>query len=307
LQARGASRKVVYAALLGNLLVGFTKLAAAVVTGSSAMVSEAVHSFVDTGNEVLLLYGLHRAARPADARHPLGHGRELYFWSFIVTLVIFGLGAGVSIYEGVLHVLSPAPMTNPVVNYVVLGLALVFETGSFAVAVKAFRARRVRRGFLEAVRDSKDPTIFIVLFEDSAALVGIGLALVGVAASEVLRLPVLDGVASIAIGVVLALVAAYLARESKGLLIGEPAESGVVASICAIARAQPGIEHTTGLFTVHLGPDQVVAAISVDFTDDLSAGDVEAIVATLEERVRKAHPEIVSLLVKPQARVARPR
>ena len=127
MQARGASRKVVYAALLGNLLVGFTKLAAAVVTGSSAMVSEAVHSFVDTGNEVLLLYGLHRAARPADARHPLGHGRELYFWSFIVTLVIFGLGAGVSIYEGVLHVLSPAPMTNPVVNYVVLGLALVFE------------------------------------------------------------------------------------------------------------------------------------------------------------------------------------
>ena len=157
------------------------------------------------------------------------------------------------------------------------------------------------------MRDSKDPTIFIVLFEDSAALVGIGLALVGVAASEVLRLPVLDGVASIAIGVVLALVAAYLARESKGLLIGEPAESGVVASICAIARAQPGIEHTTGLFTVHLGPDQVVAAISVDFTDDLSAGDVEAIVATLEERVRTAHPEIVSLLVKPQARVARPR
>ena len=304
MQARGASRKVVYAALLGNLLVGFTKLAAAVVTGSSAMVSEAVHSFVDTGNEVLLLYGLHRAARPADARHPLGHGRELYFWSFIVTLVIFGLGAGVSIYEGVVHVLSPAPMTNPVVNYVVLGLALVFETGSFAVAVKAFRARRVRRGFLEAVRDSKDPTIFIVLFEDSAALVGIGLALVGVAASEVLRLPVLDGVASIAIGVVLALVAAYLARESKGLLIGEPAESGVVASICAIARAQPGIEHTTGLFTVHLGPDQVVAAISVDFADELSAADVEAIVATLEERVRKAHPEIVSLLVKPQARVA---
>ena len=286
MQARRASRKVVYAALLGNLLVGFTKLAAALVTGSSAMVSEAVHSFVDTGNEVLLLYGLHRAARPPDERHPLGHGRELYFWSFIVTLVIFGLGAGVSIYEGVLHVLSPAPLTRPVVNYVVLGLALVFEAGSLAVA------------------DSKDPTIFIVLFEDSAALLGIVLALVGVAASEVLRLPVLDGVASIAIGVVLALVAAFLARESKGLLIGEPAESGVVASICAIARAQPGVEHTAGLFTVHLGPDQVVAAISVDFADELSAADVEAIVATLEERVRKAHPEIVSLLVKPQARVA---
>ena len=305
--ATRTSRKVVFAALLGNLLVAFTKLAAAVVTGSSAMVSEAVHSFVDTGNEVLLLYGLHRAARPADERHPLGHGRELYFWSFIVTLVIFGLGAGVSVYEGVLHVRSPAPMTNPVVNYAVLGLALVFEAGSFAVAVKKFRTRKAQRGYLEAVRDSKDPTIFIVLFEDSAALVGIVIALVGIAASEVLRLPVLDGVASIAIGIVLAIVAAYLARESKGLLIGEPADSGVVASICAIARSQPGITHTTGLFTVHLGPDQIVAAISADFAKDLSARDVTTILTTLEERVRKAHPEIVSLFIKPQPRAEPPR
>ena len=202
---------------------------------------------------------------------------------------------------------SPAPMTNPVVNYAVLGLALVFEAGSFAVAVKEFRARKAQRGYLEAVRDSKDPTIFIVLFEDSAALVGIVIALVGIAASEVLRLPVLDGVASIAIGIVLAIVAAYLARESKGLLIGEPADSGVVASICAIARSQPGITHTTGLFTVHLGPDQIVAAISADFAKDLSARDVTTILTTLEERVRKAHPEIVSLFIRPQPRAVPPR
>jgi cation diffusion facilitator family transporter len=303
--ASGSSRKVIYAALLGNLLVAATKFAAAAFTGSAAMLSEAVHSLVDTGNELLLLYGLRRASRPPDARHPLGHGRELYFWSFIVTLVIFGLGAGVSTYEGVLHVFAPVPIRNSVVNYVVLALAFLFESGSWAVAMREFRAAKGERGYFEAARESKDPTMFMVLFEDSAALIGIVIALAGIAASEAFHLPVLDGVASIGIGVLLAIVAMFLARESKGLLIGEPAQSKVVASICAIARAQPGIERAEGLFTVHLGPDQVVAAISVDFVDDLSARDVEGIVAAVEARVRKAHPEIVSLLIKPQSMDAR--
>ena len=303
--ASGASRKVIYAALIGNLLVATTKFAAAAITGSSAMLSEAVHSLVDTGNELLLLYGLRRAARPPDAQHPLGHGRELYFWSFIVTLVIFGLGAGVSIYEGVRHVRSPVPIANPVVNYVVLVLALVFESGSWWVALREFRGAKGDRGYYEAVRQSKDPTTFMVLFEDSAALLGILIALAGIGASEALDRPVLDGVASIGIGLLLAVVAAFLANEVKGLLIGEPAQSKVVASICAIARAQPGIEQAQGLFTVHLGPDQIVAAINVDFADRLSARDVEAIVAAVEERVRKAHPEVVSLLIKPQHMDAR--
>lgn len=299
--ARRSSRKVIYAALLGNLLVALTKFAAAALTGSAAMSSEAVHSLVDTGNEVLLLYGLHRAARPADEQHPLGHGRELYFWSFIVTLLIFALGAGVSAYEGIRHVLSPVPISTPIVNYVVLGLALVFEGGSWAVAIREFRAAKAERGYFEAVRESKDPTMFMVLFEDSAALLGLVIALAGIAASEAFQLPVLDGIASIGIGLVLAIVAMFLARESKGLLIGEPAQSKVVSSICAIARAQPGIEHSNGLFTVHLGPDQIVAAISVDFADQLLARDVEAIVAAVEERVRTVHPEVVSLLIKPQS------
>jgi cation diffusion facilitator family transporter len=303
--AAASSRKVIYAALIGNLLVAATKFVAAAVTGSSAMLSEAVHSLVDTGNELLLLYGLRRAARPPDAQHPLGHGRELYFWSFIVTLVIFGVGAGVSIYEGVRHMRSPLPVTNPIVNYVVLALALVFESGSWWVALRVFRAAKGERGYYEAVRQSKDPTMFMVLFEDTAALLGILIALAGIGASEAFDRPVLDGVASIGIGLLLAVVAAFLANEVKGLLIGEPAQSGVVASICAIARAQPGIEQARGLFTVHLGPDQIVAAINVDFADRLSARDVEAIVAAVEERVRKAHPEIVSLLIKPQSMDAR--
>lgn len=299
--ARRSSKKVIYAALLGNLLVALTKFVAAGLTGSSAMVSEAIHSLVDTGNEILLLYGMRRAARPPDDLHPLGHGRELYFWSFIVTLLIFGLGAGVSVYEGIIHVVTPAPISNAFVNYVVLGLALVFEGISWGVALKEFRSAKGERGYFEAVRQSKDPTMFMVLFEDSAALIGVLIALAGIVASETLGRPVLDGVASIGIGILLGVVAMFLAREAKGLLIGEPAASDVVASICAIARAHPGVERSIGLFTVHLGPDQIVAAISVDFVDTLSAADVEAIVAAIEQRVRTVHPQIVLLLIKPQS------
>ena len=298
--AKSESNRVVIAALLGNFLVAATKFAAAAITGSSAMTSEAVHSLVDTGNEVLLLYGLRRAAKPADADHPFGHGRELYFWSFIVALAIFAVGAGASVFAGVRHIRSPVPIKNPAVNYVVLALALVFEGSSWWVAFKQFRAMKGDIGYLEAVRKSKDPTTFIVLAEDTGAILGIFIALAGTVAAHVLDRPVLDGAASIAIGVLLGLIAIVLARETKGLLIGEPARSELVSSICAIARAQPGVESSNGLFTVHIGPRQVVAALSVDFRDTLSAGEVETIVAALEDRVKKAHPEVVSVLIKPQ-------
>jgi len=296
-----SSKKVIYAALVGNLLVAATKFTAAAITGSSAMLSEAVHSLVDTGNEVLLLHGLRRAARPADQAHPFGHGREVYFWSFVVALSVFALGSGVSLYEGIHHVREPVPITRPVVNYVVLALALVFEGASWRVAFKEFRGEKGQQTFLEAARRSKDPTTFMVLFEDSAAVLGLVIALAGTLAAELLDRPVLDGVASIAIGILLALVAAFLARESKGLLIGEPAQSEVSDAICAIVTAQPGIERANGLFTVHVGPRQVVAGITVDFRDDLTARQVEDIVARVEARVRQAHPEIVSLLIKPQS------
>jgi divalent metal cation (Fe/Co/Zn/Cd) transporter len=187
------------------------------------------------------------------------------------------------------------------VNYVVLGLAFVFEGSSWAVAIKEFRSAKGKRGYFEAVRQSKDPTMFMVLFEDSAALIGILIAAVGIAASEAFDLPVLDGAASIAIGLLLGVVAMFLAREAKGLLIGEPAASEVVSSICAIARAQPGVERSNGLFTVHLGPDQIVASISIDFRDTLSAADVETTVAAIEQRVKSVHPEVVLLLIKPQS------
>lgn len=294
------SSRVVNAALAGNLLVMLTKVAAALVTGSSAMRSEAVHSAVDTGNELLLLYGLRKAARPPDADHPFGHGREIYFWSFIVALLFFALGAVVSVYQGLHHLREPVEINRPVVNYVVLGLALLFEGGSWRVAFKHFRATKGELGYFEAVRRSKDPTTFTVLAEDTGAVIGILIALAGTVAAHVFARPELDGMASIGIGLLLGLIALVLARETKGLLIGEPAHSGLVAAICTMARAEPGIQRSNGLFTVHMGPHQVVAALSVDFKDDLTAAEVERIIAALEDRVRKAHPEVVSLLIKPQ-------
>jgi len=294
------STRVVNAALAGNILVTLTKVAAALVTGSSAMRSEAVHSAVDTGNELLLLYGMRKAARPPDADHPFGHGREIYFWSFIVALLFFALGAVVSVYQGLHHLREPVEINRPFVNYVVLGLALLFEGGSWRVAFKHFRATKGQMGYFEAVRGSKDPTTFIVLAEDTGAVIGILIALAGTVAAHVFARPELDGMASIGIGILLGLIALVLARETKGLLIGEPAHSGLVASICTMARAEPGIQRSNGLFTVHMGPQQVVAALSVDFKDDLTAVEVERIVAALEDRVRKAHPEVVSLLIKPQ-------
>ena len=295
------SRLVVYAALAGNLAIAIAKFVAAGISGSSAMLSEGVHSLVDTSNELLLLYGMRQAARPPDAVHPFGHGRELYFWSFIVALLVFALGAGVSVYQGVTRILHPVALERPLVSYVVLGLAAVFEGSTWWVALREFRASKGRLGYLEAIHVSKDPPNFMVLVEDTIALLGLGIAAMGTAAAHAFGLPVMDGIASVLIGLLLGVVALFLARETKGLLIGEEARSEITATICRLAREQPGIEHANGLMTVQLGPNQVVAALSVDFADDLTAGQVEALVAELEERVRELHPEVVTILLKPQS------
>jgi cation diffusion facilitator family transporter len=299
--AETSSKTVVYAALIGNLLVALSKGAAAAVTGSSAMLSEAVHSLVDTGNEVLLLYGLHRAAQTPDREHPLGYGRELYFWSFIVALLVFALGAGVSVYEGILHIRNPEPITQPLINYAVLGAALLFEGVSWLISLRQFRAAKGPLGYYQAFRRSKDPPSFMVLFEDSAALLGILIAGFGTFASVNLGMPALDGIASILIGAVLALVAVLLARESKSLLIGERADKRLNDSILKIAGAEDRVARANGVLTVQLAPEQVVAALSLDFADELKADDIEEKVDEIERKVRAAHPEVVALFVKPQA------
>jgi cation diffusion facilitator family transporter len=295
-----SSRLVVYAALAGNLAIAATKFVAAAITGSSAMLSEAVHSVVDSINEVLLLYGNARAAKAPDASHPFGYGRELYFWAFIVALLVLALGAGVSVYEGITHLQHPEPMTRPLVNYVVLGVSILFEGATWIVALRAFRAGKGNLGYFEAFRRSKNPTTFTVLFEDSAALVGLVIALAGVTASHLLQRPEFDGIASILIGGVLAVSSLLLARETKALLLGESAHPHVRDDILRIAAEDPAIRNANGVLTVQLGPEQVVAALSAEFEDALTTTEIEACVRRVEHAAKVAHPAISALFVKPQ-------
>lgn len=296
----GGSKTVIYAALAGNLAIALTKFAAAFFTGSSAMLSEGVHSLVDTGNGGLLLYGMHRAARPADRTHPLGHGRELYFWSFIVALLVFALGAGVSFYEGIIHIMAPEPVANAKVNYIVLGLSFLFEGSSWMVALKEFRREKGKQGWLQAVQSSKDPSVYTVLFEDSAALLGLIVAFVGILAAQLLEMPELDGAASIGIALILGATAIFLARESKGLLIGEPASPEVQKKVLAIVQQDPAVQRANGVLTVHMGPQEIVAGLSIEFEDHLTAPEIEACVERLEALLKKEMPEITRLFVKPQ-------
>jgi cation diffusion facilitator family transporter len=295
-----SSTVVVYAALVGNILVALSKAVAAVWTGSAGMVSETIHSTVDTCNEILLLHGLKSAERRPDREHPLGYGRELYFWSFIVALLVFAVGCGASIYEGWLHIRTPEPIRNPTVNYVVLALSALFEGASWTVSFRQFREAKGELGFYEAFRRSKDPPSFMVLFEDSAALLGIAVAALGNLAVQLTGEPRLDGVASIVIGLILGGTAILLARESKSLLIGEAANPGLATSVLSIAASQDGVRAANGLITVQLAPDQVVAALSLEFEDDLRAPQIEEIVTQVEQEVTRAHPQIVMLFVKPQ-------
>ncbi|WP_417309826.1 cation diffusion facilitator family transporter [Devosia sp.] len=298
--SQSSSKIVVYAALVGNSLIAVTKFIAAGLTGSSAMLSEGVHSLVDTGNELLLLYGMHRAGKAPDHNHPFGYGRELYFWSFVVAVLIFALGSGVSLYEGIMHMLDPEPIESPMINYVVLGLSILFESGSWYVALRAFRKEKGKLGYIEAIKLSKDPTTFTVLVEDTVALLGLFLALGGVFAAQALDMPVLDGVASVMIGILLAMTALFLARESKNLLVGETALPQVQQAIEAAANADPAIRTVNGVVTSQMGAHQVIAAISAEFEDHLSTPEIEACIARVEAKVRESNADVVALFVKPQ-------
>jgi cation diffusion facilitator family transporter len=298
--SRYSANRVVLAAFAGNLAIAVTKFVAAAVTGSSAMLSEGIHSLVDTINELLLLYGLKRAAKPADAERPFGYGRELYFWSFIVSLLVLALGSGVSFYEGVTHLQNPHPIERPLINYGVLLVSGIFEGGSWWIALKEFRATMGDQGYFQAFRDSKDPSTFTVLFEDSAALLGLLIALIGVAGAHLLHNPKFDGFASLGIGTVLAITSLLLARETKDLLIGEPAHPSVRKDIMDMAEADPAIRKANGVLTVQLGPNNIVAALSIEFEDGLSTSDIETCVNRVESAIRCKHPDIVVLYVKPQ-------
>jgi len=291
----------VYGALLANLAIAATKFVVAAVSGSSAMLSEAVHSTVDTGNQLLLLLGIRRSQRPADERHPYGHGKEIYFWSLIVAVLIFGLGGGVSAYEGILHVLSPKPARDAFWSYLVLGASLVFESASFAIAFREFRPSVRGRPFWTAVRDSKDPTHFTVLAEDAAAVIGLVLALVGVFLADLLHEPVWDAVASIAIGVLLAGVAVFLVIESKGLLVGEAVDQETLTSIRGVLDADPAVARVVRLLTMQLGPDQALLNLNVSFASGVSAQELPAVIDRLEQRIVSACPMVRYVLIEAEA------
>jgi cation diffusion facilitator family transporter len=291
---------IVYVALAANVGIAVAKFIAAALTGSAAMLSEGVHSLVDSVNEILLLYGLRRSHKPPDRQHPLGYGRELYFWSFIVALLVLALGAGFSLYQGVNHILAPEPLRDPRASYIVLGIAALFEGSSWYLSLKSVQRRKGRMGYFEAFRGSKDPTTFTVLFEDSAALLGLAIAGIGIYLSHALNEPRLDGWASIGIAVVLALASALLARESKALLIGEAATPHLLEKVCRITSTVPGVRKVNGMLTLQLGPDQVMVALSTEFEDGLTTVQIEECVRRMEAATRDAQLPIVALFVKPQ-------
>lgn len=287
-----------YGALLGNLAVAATKFVGASVTGSAAMLSEAIHSTVDSGDQILLLIGESRSKRPADTEHPFGHGKELYFWTLMVAVLIFGLGGGISAYEGLLHVRHPEPIENPEWNYIVLGCALVFETASLLVGVRSFRKEKGPGQFWTKMLRSKDPTIFTVVAEDCAALAGLVIAFAGIYLSQVLDMPVLDGAASILIGLLLAAVASFLIYQSRGLLVGQGVDRETATEIRRIASGVDLVDSVSNPLTMYFGPDNVFLALDVNFSPTAQASAVADAIDRMEHRIRQRFPEIKRIYIE---------
>jgi cation diffusion facilitator family transporter len=293
------SRTAVYGAIAANVAIAVTKFIIAGVTGSSAMLSEGVHSLVDTGNGILLLVGMRRSERPPSPEHPFGHGKELYFWSLIVGVLIFGLGGGISFYEGVLHVRDPKPLEDAHWNYIVLAFAAVFEGASFAVAFRQFTRERGDTPFWKALHTSKDPTVYTVLAEDAAALLGLILAALGVFFSHKLDMPRLDGAASMAIGVLLAVVAVLLIRESRGLLVGEGVQRETAEAIRALALQEAAVRESGRVLSMYVGAEDVLVTLDLVFDPELPAGEVAASIRRIEQAVRERFPKVRRIYLEP--------
>jgi cation diffusion facilitator family transporter len=293
------SKRVIFAALAGNLGIAAAKLVAFVFTGSVAMLTEAIHSLVDTGNQGLMFLGLRRGSRPADASHPFGYGMEIYFWTFVVALLIFALGGAVSIWEGVEKILHPAAISRPWISYLVLGVAVAFEGMSFAVALREFNRVRRSEGLITSIRRSKDPTTFAVLLEDSAALTGLVIAALGLSGVVVLGWAWADGAASCAIGVLLVVVAAFLANETRSLLTGESASPRVVAAICEALKREPHVERVSDVRSMHIGPDRILVGLSVRFAPDISRDELGRAVDEISARVHEVDDRIAEVFLRP--------
>ena len=299
---KGGTKRVILAALAANLLIAAVKFFAAWSTGSSAILSEGIHSLVDSGNQILMLHGQRRAALPPDEEFPFGHGKEIYFWSFVVSILVFSVGAGLSLFEGISHLVHATPIKNVIVSYLIIGAAMVFEGVSWIISVREFAKEKApQHKFLEAIRKGKDPTLFLVVLEDSAALLGLLVALAGVALASLTGIPHFDGGASVVIGLILGGTAVIIAVETKGLLVGEAALQEVVQTIREVVAAGEHVEHVNEVLTLHMGPEYIVATISLDFVDDVPAGEIERTVLVLESEIRRRVPEVKKVFIEAEA------
>ncbi|ACC80456.1 cation diffusion facilitator family transporter [Nostoc punctiforme UO1] len=302
--ANNSSNKTIYAAMGANLAIAITKFIAASITGSSAMISEGIHSVVDTGDQLVLLLGLHRSQKPADDSHPFGYGQELYFWTFIVAILIFAIGGGMSIYEGITHLINPSPLEDPIWNYIVLSIAIILEGFSWTVALKEFLPTKGKQNFWQAIKNSKDPTVFTVLFEDTAAILGLVVALIGIFLGDLFNNIYFDGIASIIIGIILSIVAVLLARESKGLLVGESANPQTIANIRSLSKTEPGVQEVIRVLTMQLAPQEVLLNLEIQFSKNLTGEEIALTVERLEIKIRQKHPEIKQIFIEAKSLAA---
>lgn len=289
----------VYGAIAANLLIAATKFVVAVITGSSAILAEAIHSAADVGNELLLILGLRRSRKPADRKHPLGYGPELYFWSFIVAILLFGAGAGMAIYEGITNLSHPGELKNVGWSYVVLGVAFAADGTSWTIALRQLlKQKREEESFWHSLRTSKDPSVFIVFGEDTADLAGLLVAFLGVFLGQMFHSHYPDVIASIIVGLILAFVAVFLAYESKSLLIGETADPEVIDNVQKLVERHPAVEQVKRPLTVQLSPNEVFLALDVQFKPDIPAAELVKVVDELEDRIHQEHANVGKIFIE---------
>ncbi|MEH2381435.1 MAG: cation diffusion facilitator family transporter [Nostoc sp.] len=296
--ASDSSNKAIFAAMGANLAIAITKFIAASITGSSAMMSEGIHSVVDTVDQLVLLLGIRRSQKPADASHPFGYGQELYFWTFIVALLVFAIGGGMSIYQGIIHLINPSPLEDPKWNYIVLAIAILLEGFSWIVALREFLPTKGKQNFWQAIKNSKDPTVLTILCEDTAAILGLIVAFIGIFLGHLFNNVYLDGIASIIIGIILAIVAVVLARESKGLLLGESADPKTIANIRSLSKTEPGVKEVIRILTMQLAPQEVLLNLEIQFSQNLTGEEIALTVESLEIKIRQKHPEIKQIFIE---------
>ena len=294
-----ASKVPLYSALAANLAIAITKFIAAGVTGSSAMISEGIHSVVDTANEILLLFGIHKSKKPANEQRPFGYGKELYFWAFIVSILIFGIGGGISFYEGVTHLQHPSHIEDPKWNYMVLGIAFIFDGISFITAVREFNRQRAGTPFWSAVRASKDPSTFVVLFEDAADLLGLTVAFLGIFLGHYYQNPRFDGIASIIIGIILTAISTLLLKESRSLLMGETADPETLKEVTRLTEANPTVLKVSPPLSMYMAPEEIILVLPVSFREEVNSREITQAIVQIRQTIQQKFPFIKQIFVEP--------